>query len=219
MITKKTSGRLSKLRILSALPAIAALMVMFSFTAKTPDIDQIHQKETQQEVAVARNEDVPKQGKIITAYNEATGEWEKLVITRNEVAATAAVVASNPEPQTSQTVLDGDVPILKAEVMPKFQDGDLATFRNWVMERLQYPAEARENNIQGTVTLSFVITGAGDLTNVEVLSSKDKLLEDEAVRVVKSSPKWTPGSQRGRPQAVKMVLPLRFEILDKAASE
>lgn len=103
------------------------------------------------------------------------------------------------------------------EDMPSFQgaqrgDASLAKFRNWVSGRIQYPAMARELGIQGTVTLSFIIETDGSLTNVEVLSNPDRLLTEEAVRVVKTSPKWEPGRQRDEPVRVKFTLPVNFQM-------
>ena len=66
--------------------------------------------------------------------------------------------------------------------------------------------------ISGRVTLSFVIERDGSLTNIRVLSSPDKYLTDEAVRVVSSSPKWKPGLQRNKPARVIMNLPVMFQL-------
>ena len=85
-------------------------------------------------------------------------------------------------------------------------------FRNWVQERLRYPTIAAENGISGRVTLTFVIEKDGSLTNIQVLQSPDRSLSDEAIRVLESSPKWTPGKQRSTPVRVKYTLPVEFRI-------
>ncbi|MDR2893850.1 MAG: energy transducer TonB [Alistipes sp.] len=105
-----------------------------------------------------------------------------------------------------------DIPIFNAEEMPTFQGGDLTVFRNWVQGRLQYPRMAVENNITGTVTLQFVIERDGSLTNVQELASPDRMLTEEAIRVLGTSPKWTPGKQRNRPVRVWYILPIQFRL-------
>lgn len=108
--------------------------------------------------------------------------------------------------------IEEDTPIIKAEKMPTFQGGDLMKFREWVQKRLRYPQIAQENGISGRVTLSFVIERDGSLTNIEVLQTPDRSLSEEAIRVLKTSPKWEPGRQRNQPVRVKYTLPVAFQI-------
>ena len=122
-----------------------------------------------------------------------------------------AVVAVAPAKVTEEKVED-DAPFLIAEEMPSFMGGDLNTFRAWVQERLNYPTIAAENGISGRVTLTFVIERDGSLTNIEVVSTPDRSLSEEAVRVLKTSPKWTPGKQRSAPVRVKYTLPVEFRL-------
>ncbi len=105
-----------------------------------------------------------------------------------------------------------DVPFMIVEQMPGFQGGDVGKFRNWVQGQMVYPAIAQENGIQGTVNISFVIEKDGSLSNIVVLKSPDPSLSDEAIRVLKKSPKWTPGKQRGAPARVKFNIPLVFRM-------
>jgi protein TonB len=112
-------------------------------------------------------------------------------------------------PTTSEEEAE-EIPVYVAEDMPKFQGGDLNSFRNWVQSRLVYPRIAQENNIQGKVTLKFVVEKDGTLTNIEEIASPDRSLTEEAIRVLKQSPKWTPGKQRNKPVRVYYVLPIDF---------
>jgi protein TonB len=107
---------------------------------------------------------------------------------------------------------EDDAPFIIAEEMPKFQGGDLMKFRSWVQGKLKYPQIAQENGISGKVTLTFVIERDGTLTNIQVMQSPDRSLADEAVRVLQSSPKWTPGKQRNAPVRVRYTLPVEFRI-------
>ncbi len=114
--------------------------------------------------------------------------------------------------EIEEEVIEDDQPFLKAEKMPSFQGGDLATFRNWVQSQLKYPQIAAENGISGQVILSFVIERNGKLTNIEVLRTPDRSLADEAIRVLKKSPDWSPGLQRNKAVRVKYTLPVVFKI-------
>ena len=108
--------------------------------------------------------------------------------------------------------IEDDQPFVKVEQMPSFMGGDLMTFRNWVMSKVRFPQIALENQISGQVLLSFVVERDGSLTNIQVLRTPDSSLSDEAIRVLKSSPKWTPGKQRNQAVRVKYTLPIDFRI-------
>lgn len=109
-------------------------------------------------------------------------------------------------------VIEDDVPFVKVEQMPSFMGGDLMTFRNWAMKQVRYPQVAWENNISGRVLLTFVIERDGSLTNIKILQTPDESLSNEAIRIMKLSPKWTPGMQRGQAVRVKYTLPIDFRL-------
>lgn len=98
------------------------------------------------------------------------------------------------------------------EHMPSFQGGDLNKFREFVNKNLKYPEIAAENGIQGRVILSFVVESNGTLSNVKVLRGVDPAIDKEAIRVVESSPKWSPGQQRGKPVRVSFNMPIIFVL-------
>ncbi len=112
-------------------------------------------------------------------------------------------------PQVAEEEVE-EIPTFNPQEYPSFQGGDLMKFRSWVIERLRYPTIAQEANIQGKVTLRFVIERDGTLTNIEELGSPDRSLTEEARRVLLSSPKWEPGKNRGRPVRVYYILPVDF---------
>jgi len=107
---------------------------------------------------------------------------------------------------------DDDNFYIKADKMPTFKGGNLADFRNWVQKRLRYPTIAQEEGIQGKVYIVFIVDKTGKVTNVKVLRGVDPLIDNEAVRVVKSSPRWTPGEQRTRKVNVKFSIPILFRL-------
>ena len=98
------------------------------------------------------------------------------------------------------------------EEKPAFNGGDANEFSKWVNSRLVYPEIAKENGIEGRVTLQFTIDKDGRLGDVKVLSAPDKTLADEAVRVVSASPKWKPGKQRDRTVKVSYTFPVIYKL-------
>ncbi len=99
------------------------------------------------------------------------------------------------------------------EDMPLF-NGKLAEegFREYVVKNTQYPAVAQENGISGRVLVEFTINRSGELVDAKVMRSVDPSLDAEALRVIKSSPKWTPGKQRGKTVKVKYTFPVVFKL-------
>ena len=104
------------------------------------------------------------------------------------------------------------IPFQLVEQKPGFMGGDANAFSKWVNERLQYPEIAKENGIQGRVLLQFVVGADGKVSNVKVVRGVDPALDKEAVRVVQSSPKWTPGKQRDRAVKVTYTFPVIFQL-------
>ena len=104
------------------------------------------------------------------------------------------------------------IPFALVEDKPKFQGGDANTFSAWVNKNLQYPEIAKENGVQGRVTLQFTVNTDGSVSDVKVLRGVDSSLDKEAVRIVSMSPKWTPGKQRTRPVKVTYVFPVIFQL-------
>ena len=127
-------------------------------------------------------------------------------------AAGVAVVFTRKHTEARQKE-DRDI-FMIVEDMPTFRGGDVQSFSNWVMERVKYPKIAQENGIQGKVFIGFVVEADGTVTNVTVLRSVDKVLDDEAVRVVLTSPAWKPGYQRGVAVAVRFSITVNFQLSD-----
>ena len=104
------------------------------------------------------------------------------------------------------------IPFQLVEQKPSFNGGDANEFSKWVNSRLVYPEIAKENGVQGRVTLQFTVEADGRVTNVRVLRGVDESLDKEAVRVVSSSPKWEPGRQRDRAVKVTYTFPVIFQL-------
>ena len=111
-----------------------------------------------------------------------------------------------------EEVEDEVLEFIRVEEKPKFQGGDANEFAKWVNSRLVYPEIAKENGVEGRVTLRFTIDRDGRVQDVQVLASPDESLAREAVRVVSSSPKWEPGRQRDRAVKVSYTFPVIYRL-------
>ncbi len=100
---------------------------------------------------------------------------------------------------------------------PKFP-GEI---NKYLGDSLIYPKDAQTNNIQGTVYVSFIVEKDGLVSGTKVMRGipGGKSLDDEAVRVVSSMPRWTPGMQNGKPVRVQYMVPIHFMLPDKNASD
>lgn len=97
------------------------------------------------------------------------------------------------------------------EVMPQFPGGQIAMLQ-YLMKNIKYPEQAMKEGIQGRVTVRFIIEKDGSISDVKPVLSVHPLLNKEAVRVVKSMPKWSPGKQNGKPVRVRFNLPVMFKL-------
>ena len=111
-----------------------------------------------------------------------------------------------------EVVEEEAIPFQLVEEKPSFNGGDANEFSKWVNSKLQYPEIAKENGVQGRVTLQFTVNPDGTVSNVKVLRGVDASLDKEAVRVVSMSPKWKPGKQRDRAVKVTYTFPVIFQL-------
>ena len=184
--------------------ALLAVIGAFLYTPKEYRIEQVEQ------VAEVVEEEITEITVITDVLSIVTND-EK-ISTNVDFAEFAEDVEIIQQVAVEEEVIEDDQPFVKVEQMPSFMGGDLMTFRNWVMKQVRYPQIAIENNITGRVLLSFVIEKDGRLTNIQVLQTPDSSLSDEAVRILKESPKWTPGKQRNQAVRVKYTLPVEFRL-------
>lgn len=97
------------------------------------------------------------------------------------------------------------------EQMPSFPGG-MGAMMQYLSSNIKYPKEAEKKGIQGRVLLSFIVQTDGSITDVRISKSVDPSLDKEAIRVVKSMPKWIPGKQNGQPVRVKYTFPVTFRL-------
>lgn len=130
-------------------------------------------------------------------------------------------VTNEPVPETIEVAVEEEAaPAIEEEEPPfmfveedaTFQGGDLNAFRDWVQQNLVYPPLAVENGIFGRVTVQFVVDSRGDVTDVTIVRGVDPSLDKETVRVIQSSPKWTPPRQGGRAVKQLFTIPVIFQL-------
>ncbi|MEP2024914.1 MAG: energy transducer TonB [Reichenbachiella sp.] len=90
--------------------------------------------------------------------------------------------------------------------------GGMQAFYQHVAKQMKYPNQARKMGVEGRVYVQFVIDKSGNLTDVHAIKGIGGGCDEEAVRVIKNSPAWSPGKQRGRPVKVRMILPITFKL-------
>ena len=113
------------------------------------------------------------------------------------------VVAAKKEP----------VPFQHLGQQPTFNGGNANEFSKWVAANMKYPEKCRQSKVQGRVTLQFIISATGEVTDVKVLRGVNEDLDKEALRVVSASPRWTPGKDKnGNIVPVIFTFPVLFQL-------
>lgn len=97
------------------------------------------------------------------------------------------------------------------EEMPEFPGGEEA-LRNFIAQHIDYPDIAQENGIQGKVYVTFVVSPDGSVKNAKIARGVDPVLDQEALRVVNTMPRWSPGKQRGKAVNVAYTVPISFKL-------
>ena len=137
-------------------------------------------------------------------------ETESIEINTEDDKDVEVVIAAPVEAPVEEE--EEEVVFVVVETMPEFPGGQQALFK-YLSENVKYPVIAQENGIQGRVICQFVVNKDGPIVEVEVVrSGGDASLDKEAVRVIKSMPKWKPGKQRGKAVRVKYTVPVNFRL-------
>lgn len=137
---------------------------------------------------------------------------DDIVINTEDDANMGVAIMDYVEAVKEENIDEEAIPFQLVETKPSFQGGDANDFSRWVNERLVYPEIAKENGVQGRVTLQFTVGADGKVFGVKVLRGVDPSLDKEAVRVVSMSPKWKPGKQRDRAVKVTYTFPVIFQL-------
>ena len=147
--------------------------------------------------------------KSVAAVVTANGQQNRAV---QSTMQSPVAVERNAEAQVTDESNPQSETIYKSvEQMPMFPGGEIELIK-YLSQNIQYPPEAAKNNVQGRVILQFVVDKTGQVGEVKILRSVSEEIDAEAVRVVKSMPKWTPGKQRGKAVKVSYTVPINFVL-------
>ena len=137
-------------------------------------------------------------------------ETESIEVNTEDDKEVEVVIAAPVEAPVEEE--EEEVVFMVVESMPEFPGGQQALFK-YLSENIKYPVIAQENGIQGKVVCQFTVNKDGSIVDIEVVrSGGDPSLDKEAVRVIKTMPKWKPGKQRGKPVRVKFTVPVSFKL-------
>ena len=161
--------------------------------AKDEEVTDEDQMKTQDEVI---------DSKLQVSVADIKGDDDKFGIDIAELEKNKVIVEEKPAEEK---------PFVTVEVMPQFPGGELE-MQKFIRDNLKYPIIAQENGIFGRVTIRFVVTKEGTISDVQVMRGIDANCDKEAIRVVKSMPKWIPGKQNGRNVPVYFTLPVVFKL-------
>ena len=143
----------------------------------------------------------------IGTKNIAGDQNVKTYVAPVEVAPPPPPIETHEEKPKVEPIMN----IGAVEQKPEFPNGEAAMFK-FLHDKIKYPSVAIENNIQGTVYISFVVNTDGSITDVKILRAVAGGCSEEAARVVGSMPKWSPGRQQGRAVRVAYTLPVKFYL-------
>lgn len=158
---------------------------------------------------VKKDEEVPEDEVMPTR-----DELNEAMIGTQDVEGTDSIFVDQPEVEIHPEPVEEEKPeevFTFVEIMPEFEGG-MDEFHRWLGKHLKYPAIAREERIQGTVFVSFVIEADGSISEVQIVRSVHPLLDQEAIRVISQMPRWIPGKQNQMPVRVRYTLPVGFQL-------
>ena len=180
-------------------PPPPPLKSSIKFTAPVIKKDE----EVSEEDEIKSQDELAKNDKVAISIADVKGNDE---INGADIADFKEVV--RPEAPKEEK----EVPYQAVEQMPQFPGGD-AELMKYIQDHLKYPVIAAENGIQGRVIVRFVVSKTGEIQDVTGLRGVDSSLDKEAVRVIKSMPKWIPGKQNGNNVAVYFTVPVMFKLM------
>ena len=199
MMTMNKSSRWNTLRALAVVPVIALALLAFA-NPKSVAAVVTNQPAHVTPAPVALPE--PVQAEAATQPVEAEAVPEAVEVNTEEQAPL------NAEPQSDNKVYNS------VEQMPRFPGGEVGMMK-YLQENIKYPPEAAKNDIEGRVIVQFIIDKTGQVGEVKVVRPISEELDAEAVRVVKTLPKFEPGRQDGEAVAVWSTLPISFKLQSK----
>ena len=197
---KKKEAKVEKKEIIRQEPEKVVEQVKSSVKFTAPIIKKDEEVKEEDEIKL---DEVQKSDKAVGAFTvEGNDEVGGSVLKAKE---------DIPAPEPPKHVVEETKIFTVVEQMPMFPGGDTALM-GYLRDNIHYPTVAAENGVQGRVVVGFVVERDGSITDVNILRSVDPSLDREAMRVVKSMPRWTPGKQNGSAVRVKYQVPVTFRL-------
>lgn len=209
MMNKKRSSNAGILKYLLILPLCALISLVINADAWAATLPQQEKKNVTYSGTVVDADGNKLANVRIRYYNAQMLAGEKQ-------RTNMVVVLGAPVPSMDELAQKGTDHVYQAvDEMPQFPGGNRAMMA-YIGQNIKYPAEAVAKGIEGRVLVQFVVNKEGDLQDIKVMKSIDPLLDQEAIRVISSMPKWTPGKLKGEAVNIQYVLPIQFNIPKKA---
>lgn len=198
--TEKKEAKVEKKEIIKQEPEKVVEQVKSSVKFTAPVIKKDSEVKEEDEIKL---DEVQKSDKAVGAFTvEGNDEVGGAVLKAKEDIAA-------PEPP--KHVVEETKIFTEVEQMPMYPGGD-AALMGYLRDNIHYPTIAAENGVQGRVVVGFVVERDGSITDVKILRGVDPSLDREAMRVVKSMPRWNPGKQNGSAVRVKYQVPVSFRL-------
>lgn len=147
---------------------------------------------------------------VLTIVDNNEKVTEITVKTSEDIGEKVAIGRILPKVEDKEGPAEEEIFVV-AEKMPSFPGGDAALLQ-FLGKNIKYPTMSQETGTQGRVIVQFIVDKDGTITNPVVVKSVDAYLDKEALRVINTMPKWTPGKQRNQPVRVKYTLPVMFRL-------
>ena len=196
---KKKEAKVEKKEVIRQEPEKVVEQVKSSVKFTAPVIKKDEEVKEEDEIKL---DEVQKSDKAVGAFTvEGNDEVGGAVLKAKE-----DIAAPEPPKHVEETKV-----FTVVEQMPMFPGGD-AALMSYLANNIHYPTVAAENGVQGRVVVGFVVERDGSITDVRILRGVDPSLDREAMRVVKSMPRWTPGKQNGSAVRVKYQVPVAFRL-------
>lgn len=222
MMNKRRTSEIGKAKYFLFAPLAGVLLMVSNIESVAREIgEQIPEvAEVQQKAEQALNADVavanPMAKDAVEMMNPAEAEEmeadkaAEAALIAVEQAKQAAEEKVKTKPQTDTTKKKNSWDCIP-ETMPYFPGGNVLMLK-YLADNIKYPASAVKAKKQGRVIVGFIVQKDGSITHAKIVRSIDPELDAEALRVVKGMPKWTPGTQLGKPVSVKYALPVKFSL-------
>ncbi len=182
--------------------------VVETFQRQVTDVAEEIVLNTQQKVEVAAAP--PPATTTIINIVEDDVEIDDDIVIDAEATASTEVQEYVPVKHEEEEIAEPEI-FQIVESMPDFPGGDEAR-QTFLRDNIKYPQIARESSISGTVYVTFVVEKDGRVTDIKILRGIGGGCDEEAVRVIKSMPRWNPGKQRGKPVRVQFNMPIKFSL-------